>query len=316
MADLATEPWPELPLAAWSDARATLHLWTQIVGKVRLTQSHWINHGWHATLYLTPRGLTTGSIPHETRSFSLLFDFLDHRLVLEASDGGIGGFPLEPMTVARFYQKLMAELNRLALPVNLYPWPNEIADPIRFDQDEVHRSYDAEYVQRFWRILVGVDRVLNRFRARFIGKCSPVHLFWGALDLAVTRFSGRQAPPHPGGIPHLPDWITREAYSHQVSSCGFWAGSPPVNFPAFYSYCYPDAPGFAQWPVQPGSAFYHQELGEFILPYDAVRQSSTPDETLLQFLQTTYEGAAACGGWDRAALEAGPEREQKDGAHP
>ena len=313
IADLASAPWPDLPLEAWSETRATLHLWTQIVGKVRLTQSPWINHGWHATLYVTPRGLTTGSIPHGTRSFSLHFDFLDHRLVLDASDGATGGFALEPMTVASFYRSLMNELDRLALPVAIHPWPNEIDDPIRFDQDEVHRSYDGEYAGRFWRVLVGVDRVMHRFRAGFLGKCSPVHLFWGSLDLAVTRFSGRKAPTHPRGIPHLPDWITREAYSHQVSSCGFWAGSPPVDYPAFYSYCYPDAPGFAQYPVQPAEAFYHRELGEFILPYDAVRQSATPEDTLLQFLQTTYEAAATSAGWDRAALEAKPDRIQKGG---
>jgi hypothetical protein len=231
------------------------------------------------------------------------FDFLNHQLAIEASDGRRGTFSLEPMPVAEFYRKVMAELERLALPVRIYWWPNEVADPIRFDLDNVHRSYDAEYVQRFWRILVQVNRVFHLFRARFIGKCSPVHLFWGSLDLAVTRFSGRLAPIHPGGIPHLPDWITREAYSHQVSSCGFWAGGGGVEFPAFYSYCYPDAPGFAEWPVQPGSSFYHQELREFVLPYDAVRQSPNPDESLLQFLQTTYEAAASNGHWDRAALE-------------
>jgi hypothetical protein len=220
------------------------------------------------------------------------------------------------MPVAQFYRRVMGELARLDLPEKIHPWPNEIADPIRFDQDEVHRSYDAEYVNRFWRILVQADRVFTLFRSRFLGKSSPVHFFWGAPDLAVTRFSGRRAPPHPGGIPHLPDWITREAYSHEVSSCGFWPGGPPVDEAAFYSYIYPDAPGFAEWPVQPAAAYYHKELGEFILPYDEVRRSSAPDEALLQFLQSTYEGGATCAGWDRAALEVGVERIQKGRTFP
>ncbi|HEY4594679.1 MAG TPA: DUF5996 family protein, partial [Thermoanaerobaculia bacterium] len=233
------EPWPSLPLEAWADTYATLHLWIQIAGKVRLSQSPWLNHTWHSTLYVTARGLTTSPIPHGLRTFQIDFDFLAHRLTVQSSDGGTGGFALEPQSVAAFYGRLMAELARLGLPVDIYRLPNEVPDPIRFDQDETHRSYDPEYANRFWRILVQADRVFKEFRARFIGKCSPVHFFWGAPDLAVTRFSGRRAPEHPGGVPGLPDWITRDAYSHEVSSCGFWPGGGPVPHAAFYSYAYP-----------------------------------------------------------------------------
>jgi hypothetical protein len=297
------EAWPALPLESWSDTCATLHMWVQIVGKIRLTLSPWINHSWSTTLYVTASGLTTTPIPHGDRTFQIDFDFLTHELAIQASDGRADRLPLEPQSVAAFYRRLMDEMESLDLHVNIHKMPNEVSDPIRFDRDESHRAYDREHATRFWRILVQADRVLKEFRSRFIGKCSPVHLFWGALDLAVTRFSGRRAPQHPGGIPHLPDRVTREAYSHEVSSCGFWPGGGAITYPAFYSYAYPEPAGFSAAPLRPDSAFYSAELGEFILPYDAVRQSSSPDQTLLEFLQSTYEAAANLAGWDRASLE-------------
>ena len=297
------EPWPSLPLEAWADTYATLQLWTQIVGKVRLAQSASINHSWHATLYVTARGLTTSPIPHGSRTFQIDLDFIAQQLIVQASDGGSGDFALAPMSVATFYARLMQELDRLGLHVDIYRKPNEVADPIRFDQDETHRSYDPEHAQRFWRILVQADRVFKEFRSRFLGKCSPVHFFWGAPDLAVTRFSGRRAPEHPGGIPNLPDRITREAYSHEVSSCGFWPGGGTIPYAAFYSYVYPAPEGFSAAPVKPEAAYFSSDFGEFILPYDAVRQSESPDNTLLEFLQSTYDAAANLAGWDRGALE-------------
>jgi hypothetical protein len=297
------EAWPSLPLDAWSDTYATLHRWMQIVGKIRLTQSPWINHSWHVTLYVTATGLTTSAVPYGNRTFQIDFDFIDHRLLVRTSEGRTGGFALEPQSVASFHSRLMAELATLGLPVRIHPLPNEIPDAVRFDQDEAHCAYDRIYANRYWRILVQADRVFNDFRARFVGKCSPVHLFWGALDLAVTRFSGRRAPEHPGGIPNLPDWVTREAYSHEVSSCGFWPGGGSIAYPVFYAYAYPEPAGFATAPVKPAGAFYSAEFREFILAYDAVRQSPAPDATLLEFLQTTYEAAADLGKWDRAALE-------------
>lgn len=295
--------WPSLPLDAWRDTYATLHLWLQIVGKVRLTQSPWVNHSWHVTFYVTPTGLTTSAIPYGTRSFEIGFNFLDHRLTVESSDGGRRSLALEPQSVATFYRRLMDTMGELDLRVKIHRRPNEIADVIPFDQDETHRAYDAEYANRFWRILVQADRVLNEFRAAFLGKSSPVHLFWGGPDLAVTRFSGRPAPPHPGGIPNLPDWVTREAYSHEVSSCGFWPGGGPIPYAAFYAYAYPEPAGFAQATVQPREAFYSTDLREFILPYDVVRLSASPDETLRAFLQSTYDAAADLGKWDRSSLE-------------
>ena len=295
--------WPSLPLEAWRDTCATLHLWMQIVGKIRLAQSPWVNHSWHVTLYVTPRGLTTSPIAYGPRTFQIDFDFVDHRLVVECSDRGRTSLPLEPQPVSAFYRRLMEEMARLGLRVRIDKRPNEVADPIPFDRDEVHRAYDPEYVHRFWLVLTQADRVFKVFRARFIGKCSPVHLFWGAPDLAVTRFSGRTAPEHPGGIPNLPDRVTREAYSHEVSSCGFWPGGGSVPYAAFYSYAYPEPPGFSSAPVRPGEAFYSSELREFLLPYETVRGSETPDEVLLDFLQTTYEAAATLGHWDRDSLE-------------
>lgn len=300
---IPSETWPDLPLAEWSETHAALHLCTQIVGKVRLTCSPWLNHSWHATLYVSARGLTTSPMALGTRTFEIEFDFIAHQLAIRTSDGLTGGFALEPRPVASFYAALMAELERLSLPVAIHPVPNEVVEAIRFDRDTRPRPYDAEYAHRFWRVLVQVDRVFKRFRSGFIGKCSPVHFFWGAPDLAVTRFSGRRAPQHPGGIPNLPDRITREAYSHEVSSCGFWAGSGPIPYPAFYAYAYPEPEGFAQAPVQPAEAFYSQDYHEFVLPYHAVRASSSPDDALLAFLQSTYETAATLGHWERDALE-------------
>jgi hypothetical protein len=297
------EPWPSLPLEAWSETSATLHLWAQIVGKVRLAQSPWVNHSWHVTLYVTARGLTTSPVPYGVRTFQIDFDFIAHQLILQSSDGGTGGFALEPRSVAAFYTRLMEEMEKLGLHVDIYRLPNEVADPIRFDQDEIHRSYDREYAHRFWQVLVQADRVFKEFRARFIGKCSPVHFFWGSPDLAVTRFSGRRAPEHPGGVPNLPDWVTREAYSHEVSSCGFWSGGDAVPYPVFYSYAYPEPAGFSAAPIKPDAAFYSTDLREFILPYDAVRQAESPDSTLLDFLQSTYEAAANLARWDRSSLE-------------
>lgn len=299
----ARAAWPELELREWIATRDTFHLWLQIVGKVRLVQTPWVNHAWHATFYLTPRGLTTSLIPHGNREFQIDFDLVDHRLAVTASDGRSGGFALEAQPVSAFYRRLMDELTRLDLPVRIVARPNEVAEAIPFEADDVHKDYDGDAVNRFWRMMLQAQRVMLRFRARFIGKSSPIHLFWGAMDLAVTRFSGRPAPQHPGGIPNLPDRITREAYSHEVSSCGFWAGSPPVDYPAFYAYAYPQPPGFAEARIRPDGAFYSKELGEFILPYARVRESSNPDETLLEFLQSTYEVSADLGKWDRAALE-------------
>jgi hypothetical protein len=297
------DEWPPLPLEAWSDTFASLHRWMQVVGKVRLKQSPWINHSWHVTMYVTPRGFTTSLIPHGTRAFTIDFDFIDHRAIVRSSDGQVGGVPLEAQSVATFYRRLMSELVRLDLAVTINTKPNEVADAVRFELDEVHRPYDGEYANRFWRATLQAERVFEQFRARFIGKCSPVHVFWGGPDLAVTRFSGRRAPEHPGGIPNLPDWIAREAYSHEVSSCGFWPGGGPIPYPVFYAYAYPEPPGFSTTAVRPPLAFYSADLGEFVLPYDAVREAASPDEMVLEFLQSTYEAAAELGKWDRSALE-------------
>jgi hypothetical protein len=290
-------------LAAWQDTFATLHLWTQIVGKIRLIKSPWLNHSWHTTLYLTSRGLTTSPIPDGLRTFELEFDFTTHHLKLRSSDGRREEVPLRPQSVATFHKLIMDALKRLDIEAHITRKPSELVDPIPFAEDETHRSYDAEYANRFWRVLVQADRVFKIFRARFVGKASPVHFFWGAADLAVTRFSGRRAPEHPGGIPNLPDWVTREAYSHEVSSCGFWPGGGAIDYPAFYSYAYPAPAGFAEAPVGPEGAFYSKDYGEFILPYERVARAASPDETLLEFLQSTYEAAATLGAWDRSALD-------------
>jgi Family of unknown function (DUF5996) len=297
------EPWPALPYEAWKDTCTTLQLWTQIVGKIRLAKTPWTNHSWHVTLYVTPRGLTTSPIPYDRRAFQIDFDFIDHALLIQTSDGATRGLALEARSVAEFHDALMAALAELDIRVRIHGRPNEVADPIPFRQDRVHAAYDADYAQRFWRLLLQADRVFKQFRTRFRGKVSPVHFFWGSFDHAVTRFSGRTAPPHPGGIPNLPDAVTREAYSHEVSSAGFWPGGGGVDYPAFYSYAYPTPAGFAAAPVRPEAAFFHERLGEFILPYDAVRTAPAPDAMLLEFLQTTYEVTANAADWDRAALE-------------
>jgi len=299
----SAESWPSLPLEKWSDTCATLHLWTQIVGKIRHSLSPHVNHCWGDTLYVTARGLTTSPIPDGSRVFEIDFDFIDHRLLVRTAEGGIATVPLRPQSVASFYAQLWSELAWLGLDVRIVRKPNEVADPIAFDEDERHASYDPDYANRFWRVLLQSDRVFKRFRARFIGKCSPVHFFWGAPDLAVTRFSGRVAPEHPGGIPGLPDRVTRDAYSHEVSSCGFWPGGGAIAYPAFYSYAYPEPPGFAEARVEPGAAFYSPAFREWVLPYDAVRMSAAPDEVLLAFLQTTYDAAANLAAWDRTSLE-------------
>jgi hypothetical protein len=298
--------WPPLPLDAWRDTYATLHLWLQIAGKVRLARTPPVNHSWHTTLYVTPRGLTTSPIPHGHATFEISFDFIAHELTIASSDGRAGGFPLAPQSVAQFYRGLMDELRRLSLGVRIYATPNEIPDAIPFAEDETHTSYDRDAAARFWRIVAQSDRVLKEFRGGFIGKCSPVHFFWGAPDLAVTRFSGRPAPEHPGGVPGLPDRVVREAYSHEVSSLGFWPGGGPIDFAAFYSYAYPEPAGYAEAAVAPAGAFYSKDLREFILPYDAVRTAPSPDEALLAFARTTYEAAADLGKWDRSKLERPP----------
>jgi len=298
------ERWPELPYAAWKDTRDTLQLWTQIVGKIRLALTPWLNHSWHVTLYVTARGLTTSPIPYAARSFQIDFDFIDHVLWLRTSDGHFRQLMLAPMPVAEFYADVMNALAELGIKVTINTMPNEIADCIPFDQDRTHKSYDRDYANRFWRVLLSANEVLAHFRTAFLGKVSPVHFFWGSFDLAVTRFSGRLAPRHPGGVPNLPDDVAQEAYSHEVSSAGFWpGGGGPVDYPAFYSYAYPAPDGFANARVKPAQAFFSKELGEFLLPYDAVRTASDPDEALMEFLRSTYAAAADLAAWDRKALE-------------
>ena len=296
------EAWPSLPLAEWQDTYATLHLWTQIVGKIRMAGSPLVNHWWNVTLFVTPRGLTTTCIPHGTRTFRIDFDFLDHRLVISTNDGATRTLHLAPRSVADFYKEVMANLKSLGLDVKINTIPQELEDRTPFEKDERHASYDKKAVERCHRVLVQADRVLAQFRAPYLGKVSPVHFFWGSFDLAVTRFSGRLAPPHPGGLPNVADSVTREAYSHEVSSAGFWPGMG-YGQPAFYSYAYPSPQGFQDRPVLPEAAGWDTNFGEFILPYEAVRQAPDPDAALLDFLQSTYEAAADSAGWDRAALE-------------
>ena len=299
-----TDVCPSLPLEAWRDTYATLHMWTQVIGKIRLAHMPWINHSWHVPLYVTARGLTTSPVPHGTRTFQVDFDFIDHRLLVDTDDGARHTLELRPRASADVYHEVMGTLQALGFQVQIHTLPNEVLDPIPFEQDHVHAAYDPEYAHRFWRILLHAHHVFTLFRARFIGKCSPVHFFWGSFDLAVTRFSGRPAPLHPGGVPHLPDAVTREAYSHEVSSCGFWPGGGTLTQPAFYSYAYPEPAGYRNAPIRPQSAaYYSDEFKEFLLPYDTVRTAARPDELLLDFLQSTYEAAADLGNWDRAALE-------------
>src|SRR5271166_4661629 len=296
------EDWPSLPSAAWEETRATLHMWTQIIGKIRLALAPMTNHWWQVPLYVTSRGLTTSPIPFGQRVFQIDLDFIEHSLQISVDDGRREGFALRPRSVADFHTELMSRMRSLGLEVKIWTVPCEIAQPIRFEDDHRHAAYDAEFANRFWRVLVEADRVLTAFLARFLGKVSPVHFFWGSFDLAVTRFSGRRAPPHPGA-PNVADKVTREAYSHEVSSAGFWPGAAGVSEPVFYAYAYPEPAGFAQVGVAPAAASYNSAFGEFLLPYEAVRQAAAPDDLLLEFLQSTYEAAADLGRWDRAALE-------------
>jgi Family of unknown function (DUF5996) len=303
MSNAQKMPWPELPTAAWRETYATLHLWTQIVGKIRLAREPWLNHSWHVTLYVTGRGLTTSPIPDDTRTFQIDFDFIDHHLRISTSDGATRQFALAGKSVASFYAAVMADLAELGIDIAIDEMPNELPEPIRFSQDNLHASYDPDAVRRFFQILVNADRVFKQFRTGFLGKASPVHFFWGSFDLAVTRFSGRRAPRHPGGVPHLSDEVACEAYSHEESSAGFWPGSGAIDYPAFYCYVYPEPAGFRTTRVRPDAAFFSEALGEFILPYDAVRTAAQPEQALLEFLQSTYEAAANAAKWDRDALE-------------
>jgi len=298
-----TEVWPKLIFEEWQDTYATLHLWLQIIGKIRYSLSPWVNHSWNATFYITPRGITTSPIPYGKYVFQIDFDFINHELILQSSDAKVEKIGLKARTVAEFYDLVMIKLHKIGVDVDIYKIPNEIMDPIAFDCDQQHHTYDANYVTNFWKVLLQTDRVLKIFRSNFIGKCSPVHLFWGALDLALTRFSGRAAPEHPGGMPNLPDKITREAYSKEVSSCGFWPGGGPIPYPIFYSYAYPQPEGFSEALIKPDAAIFNADMGEFILPYEEVRISDSPDEMLLAFFQSTYDAAANLGAWERSELE-------------
>ncbi|GAC1662427.1 MAG: DUF5996 family protein [Candidatus Acidiferrum sp.] len=293
--------WPPLPFEAWKDTCSTLHMWTQIAGKVRLALTPLVNHWWNTPLYLSARGLTTSPMPYRDHVVEIEFDFIDHQLLIRLDDGRAKSLPLAPRPTADFYKEFMAALHFLGIDVKIWPVPVEVPNPVRFDQDFVHASYDPESAHRFWRILLSVDTVLKIFRASFVGKCSPVHFFWGSFDLCVTRFSGRPAPPKAGA-----DSITREAYSHEVSSAGFWPGGGNITGAAFYSYAAPQPEGFADARVRPVSAFYHRDLGEFLLMYEDVRSAADPPAVLLEFLQSTYEAAANLAHWDRAALERSP----------
>lgn len=301
MTDRDTE-WPELDYASWADTLMTFRLWTQMVGKVRLAHEPWLNHSWHVPLYVSANGLTTSVVHAADTSFEIEFDLVGDRLVVRSSRHPDAGFRLEPMSVAEFHARLVGTLAALGIDARFDGTPNELPDAIPFAKDETHRSYDAEAVRRFWRALLSVDRAFKRFRTGFVGKASPVHLFWGSFDLAVTRFSGRRAPMHPGGVPGLPDVVAREAYDHEVSSAGFWPGDPSHPEPAFYSYAYPAPDGFADAQVEPAQARFAKEMGEWLLPYEAVRTSADPAAALATFLETTYRAAADLGGWD-ASLE-------------
>ena len=295
--------WPELPLAAWADTCATLHLWTQIVGKIRLAHAPMVNHWWHVPLYVGPRGFTTSAIPYRARSFQIDFDFIDHRLRIDSSDGRRATIALEPRSVADFHAELMGRLRDLGLETRIWTMPVEIEGAIPFERDHEHAAYDRDYVESFWRILLQVDRIFNRFRSSFVGKASPVHFFWGSFDLAVTRFSGRNAPLLQSNSPNVGRWVMQEAYSHECSSAGFWPGNGGFGKPAFFSYAYPEPEGFADAAMSPAATHYDEDLGQFILAYDDVRQSLAPDEMLMDYLRHTYAAAADAGRWDRAALE-------------
>jgi hypothetical protein len=297
--------WPSLAFDEWKDTCATLHLWTQVIGKIRLELAPMVNHWWQVTLYVTATGLTTSAMPYQSRLLQIDFDFLEHRLILRTSDGRIESLGLVPRSVADFHAEVMQRLRALGVDVHIWTMPSEIENAIPFERDREHAAYDRDAAERFWRQLVQADRVMNVFRGRYLGKCSPVHFFWGSFDLAVTRFSGRTAPPLTSHSPNLGDWVMREAYSHEVSSCGFWPGNGGLGYPAFYVYAYPEPAGFGAAPVPPPAA-YNTDLGQFILPYDAVRTADVPDDLLLQFLQSTYEACADRAHWDRHALEREP----------
>ena len=299
---VSNDIWPALPFAEWKATCKTLHMWMQIVGKVRLALTPWTNHSWHVTLYLTSRGLTTSPIYVDSRALQIDFDFIDHELRIVTSKAEGVAVKLRPLSVAAFYREVMNVFKVLELPVAINTTPNEVDPAIPFGKNETDASYDPEYANRFWRVLLQSDRVFKKFRAEFCGKCSPVHFFWGSFDLAVTRFSGRRAPQHPGGVPHLPDAITREAYSHEVSSLGFWPGNEAMPDPIFYSYAYPEPGGFSGTKVEPAGAGYNSQLKEFVLRYEDVRQASSPETALLEFARSTYDAASTLGGWDRAAL--------------
>jgi len=301
------DAWPELEVPGWGDTRDTVHMWLQIVGKVRLSLTPLINHWWNVTLYVSARGLTTSLMPVGDRGLEIEFDFVDDFLRLRTTDGQVRAVALQPQSVATFYRATMNALAELGVAAHFVPRPSEVEDAIPFAQDELHHTYDRDAAHRLWLALVQVERVLTVFRSRFIGKASPVHLFWGGADLCTTRFSGRTAPKHRGGVPNCPDWVQVLAYDHEVSSAGFWPGGG-VAPPLFYAYAYPEPPGFAEWNVEPAGAHYDPQLGEFVLPYSAVRTAADPDATLLTFLQSTYEAAADLASWDRDALEWHPER--------
>ncbi|MEY2494398.1 MAG: hypothetical protein QOJ45_890 [Verrucomicrobiota bacterium] len=302
------EVWPALPFNEWKETAATLHMWTQIVGKVRLSLTPWTNHSWHVTLYLTARGLTTSPIFFGTRVLQIDFDFVDHVLRMQTGEGIKKNIKLAPKSVAAFYREVMDALGELEIAVEINTTPNEVDPAVPFEQNEKDSAYDSESANRFWRVLLQSDRVFKEFRSDFCGKCSPVHFFWGSFDLAVTRFSGRPAPPHPGGVPHLPNAVAREAYSHEVSSLGFWPGNEMMPEPIYYSYAYPEPKGFSEAKVQPAAASYNAQLKEFVLPYDAMRQAASPDQALLDFARSTYDAASTLGNWDRAAfVEAKPD---------
>jgi Family of unknown function (DUF5996) len=295
--------WPDLPLEAWKETCDTLQLWTQIAGKVRIATTPLINHWWNATMLVTARGLAAPAMPYAGGTFDIIFDFANHRLVIETSDCRVESFALAPMSVADFYAEFMRRLRRLGIDVQIWTMPSEIENAVPFDQDRKHAQYDPVYANRFWLALVQANRVMNEFRTRFIGKASPVHFFWGSFDLAVTRFSGRTAPPPKGVTPNVASWVMAEAYSHEVSSCGFWPGNGGFGYPAFYVYAYPEPAGYGDTRLHTTEASYNKDLGQFILPYDAVRQARDPDALLLAFLQETYEAAADLAQWDRTALE-------------
>jgi hypothetical protein len=292
------EPWPELSYATWQDTCTGLHLRSQIIGKLRLAKTPWVNHSWHVALYVTPRGLSTSAIPEGNRSFEILFDFIAHRVRIETSDGGQKSLALQPQSIADFYAQVRASLKELGIEVRIHDVPNEIPDAIPFTEDRTVRDYNREHAEKFWHVVSQADRVFKHFRSGFLGKVSPVHFFWGSFDLAVTRFSGRRAPERPGA-----DSITREAYSHEVSSAGFWPGGGDIKGPAFYSYAAPEPPGFAEQRVGPPEAFYHAQMKEFLLMYDDVRTAASPKGALIEFLQSTYNAAADLGKWDRKSLE-------------